>query len=420
MMIAQMLMLITIALMISGFTPLYMTAIIGSTLTAVVAGIPLSGAADVTVQALIINALNPVIADMTGVLMFIGIMDYTGFLDVIVREVIKIGRKIGGGAGVAAGGGIAAGAIGALTGFTQPAITATITGPAATKLGADPNEVAGIQAHAGHFGNYAGFTHPTQVAVIATAGIGFGMINVVGAIVSLSIFAISYYRIKKNQKARGTTLSEAEINEIMAEFEDDSGGTSIGKAMLPFLILLVGFILGLPVFIVGTTAAIGAVLLSDVGISEGESEMLKGVEKIATPLTATIAFMFMSGVINEIGIVSALSDQLAPILSVAPIQVMLIVSAVTGLITQSNGASAAIVIPFLSIVLESGASPLGAAIAAAGGAAIMQYFLTGGPVAALSTVIPVVPGSDLKGANRFQRPSILGGLLVLFLITFIF
>ena len=40
----------------------------------------------------------------------------------------------------------------------------------------------------------------------------------------------------------------------------------------------------------------------------------------------------------------------------------------------------------------------------------MQYFLTGGPVAALATAIPVIPGSDLKTANRFQRPSILAGL----------
>lgn len=59
-----------------------------------------------------------------------------------------------------------------------------------------------------------------------------------------------------------------------------------------------------------------------------------------------------------------------------------------------------------------------AAFAAASGASLIQYFLTGGPVAALATVIPVIPGSDLKGANAFQRPSILFGCLVAFLITF--
>ena len=57
------------------------------------------------------------------------------------------------------------------------------------------------------------------------------------------------------------------------------------------------------------------------------------------------------------------------------------------------------------------------AFAAASGAALIQYFLTGGPVAALSTVIPVIPGSDLKTANAFQRPSILFGSFVALLIT---
>ena len=33
-------------------------------------------------------------------------------------------------------------------------------------------------------------------------------------------------------------------------------------------------------------------------------------------------------------------------------------------------------------------------------------------MAALATVIPVIPGSELKPANLFQRPSILFGLLV--------
>ena len=60
---------------------------------------------------------------------------------------------------------------------------------------------------------------------------------------------------------------------------------------------------------------------------------------------------------------------------------------------------------------------LAAAFAAASGASLIQYFLTGGPVAALATVIPVVPGSNLKQANLFQRPSILFGCLVALIIT---
>ena len=37
--------------------------------------------------------LNPVIADMTGILLFIGIMQATGFLDVIVRDIVLVGNK---------------------------------------------------------------------------------------------------------------------------------------------------------------------------------------------------------------------------------------------------------------------------------------------------------------------------------------
>jgi len=87
--------------------------------------------------------------------------------------------------------------------------------------------------------------------------------------------------------------------------------------------------------------------------------------------------------------------------------------------TQSLAASAAIIIPFLTVVLGTGVNPLAAAVPAVGGAALTQYYLTGGPVAALATAVPVVPGSELKSANRSQRPSILGGLGVLFVVTLI-
>ena len=64
------------------------------------------------------SGLNPVIADMTGILLFIGIMQATGFLDVIVLAIsFVLEIKIGGGPGVCTAGGIAAGCIGALTGF---------------------------------------------------------------------------------------------------------------------------------------------------------------------------------------------------------------------------------------------------------------------------------------------------------------
>lgn len=156
--IAQLCMLATLILMITGKTPIYLTAITGAAISALVAGFPLAGAEGMTITKMIISGLNPVIADMTGILLFIGIMQATGFLDVIIRDIVRIGDKMGGGVGVAGAGGVAAGVIGALTGFTQPVVTAVITGPAAVRLGVDPNKTAGIIAHAGHIGNLAGFT----------------------------------------------------------------------------------------------------------------------------------------------------------------------------------------------------------------------------------------------------------------------
>ena len=154
--IAQLIMLATLILMITGRTPIYMTAITGAAISAIVAGFPLAGGQGMTVTKMIVSGLNPVIADMTGILLFIGIMQATGFLDVIIRDIVRVGNKIGGGVGVGAAGGVAAGVIGALTGFTQPVITAVITGPAAVRLGVKPNQSAGIIAHAGHIGNLAG------------------------------------------------------------------------------------------------------------------------------------------------------------------------------------------------------------------------------------------------------------------------
>ncbi len=415
--LAQILMLVVLALMISGKTPLYLTAIIGATIAGLAAGFPLSGGEDVTIVSLLNAGLHPVIVDMAGVLLFIGIMEKAGFLDVIIKKVIEVGRKVGAGPGVCTAGGIAAGIIGALTGFTQPAITASITGPAAIKLGVDPHKTAGVQAHAGHLGNFGGFTHPTMVAVIATAGITYGLINVFGAITALSVFAISYFRLKKEEKAKGIKLDDEEIKEIVAEFEETSGEISFGKAIFPFLVLLVLFIFGYPVFLVGILAALLVVFLARMPFFDGEKAMLGGLTRIATPLVATVGFLYMSGVIREVGLVAVVSELFDPALRVAPLIIMLFVSALTGLFTQSLAASAAIIIPFLEVVLGTGVSPLAAAVPAVGGAALTQYYLTGGPVAALATAIPVVPGSELKAANRFQRPSILGGVAVLFIIT---
>ncbi len=419
MILGQILMGATLILMITGWTPLYTTAILGSGLAAVAAGIPLAGGASVTVAKLINGGLNPVLADMSGVLLFIGVMQVAGFLDVIIKSIIRVGRKMGGGPGVAAAGGIAAGIIGALTGFTQPVITGAITGPAAVRLGVDPNKAAGITAHAGHFGNFAGFTHPTQVAIIATAAIGFGAINICGAIVALSIFAFSYIRLRREMAASGFSMTQEEAERIAAEYESNGNGTPTFTAYLPFIILVAGFVAGFPIFLVGVVCALLTTILAKLSPKAGEAAMLDGVTKIATPIVATIGFLFMSGTIRAVGLTDVISNAIGPMVHAAPIQIMLLVAGLTALLTQSYGASVAVVLPMLQVVLKTGADPLTAAIAAAGGASTIQYFLTGGPVAALATVIPVIPGSELRAANRFQRPAILFGFGVAFVITLV-
>lgn len=410
--IAQLVMLGTLVLMITGKTPIYMTAITGSVLAALVAGIPLGGGEPVTITKLIIGGLNPVIADMTGILLFIGIMQATGFLDVIIRDIVRLGDKIGGGVGVATAGGVAAGFIGALTGYTQPVVTAVITGPAAIRLGVDPNKVAGIQAHAGHIGNLAGFTHPTQVAILATAGIGFGLFNVLGLFAASMIFLASAVRATMSMRKAGMKIDAAQRAAILREIENREYVTTSFKAFFPFALLFVGFVLGLPIFLVGVFAAMATMVLAAKPAKEAEAAMMKGVSLIATPLVATIGFLFMSAVIKNVGMVETMSDLVAPIISISPVFVMFMVALCTALMTQSYGASAAIVLPFLQIVLQAGADPFAAAFAAASAASMAQYFMTGGPIAALATVIPAVPGCDLKTANAFQRPSIMFGWIV--------
>lgn len=406
------LMVLTLALMVTGRTPIYLTAIIGSALAAITAGFPLSGKEEITVLKLINGALNPVIADMAGVLMLIGIMEKVGFLNVIVKKVMQIGSRVGGGPGVVAGGSFVAGCIGALTGFTQPAVTAVITGPAATKLGVEPSKAAGLAAHAGHFGNFAGFTHPTQVAVIATAAIGFGLINVVGAITGLAIIMFSAVRLHREMVKNNTAPSKEAVAELVASLEN-KGDVSFGLAILPFIVFVAGFVLGYPVFLMGVISAVLTGIIAKVGMNASESAMIEGVGRIAVPLIATIGFLFMSAVMNKIGFVGIISDIFGSSVAIYPVATMFVVSALAGFFTQSNAAAAAVIIPFLQVVLAAGADPMPAAIAAAGGSAVLQYFLTGGPVAALSTVIPVIPGSNLRSANLFQRPAMIFGLAVL-------
>lgn len=417
--VAQGVMLGTLFLMITGKTPLYLTAIIGASLSATIAGIPLTGEAPLTVAKLLVSGLNPVLVDMTGILLFIGVLKSTGYLDIVVRDVVRLGDRLGGGVGVAVAGGLAAGCIGALTGFTQPVVTAIVTAPAAVRLGVTPNRTAGIIAHAGHIGNLAGFTHPTQVAILATAGVGYGLFNVLGLVVGLSVFAASAWRASRALRLSGFSVDPAAHGAVLREIASRSPTDSSVRAFFPFLVLCAGFIAGLPVFLVGVLAAVVTMLLSGAPARKAEADMIRGVGLVATPLVATLGFLFLSNVIREIGLVDVLAGLVEPLVSAAPVAVMFAVACVTAFVTQSYGASVAVVVPFLQIVLEAGADPFDAAFAAASGAAIIQCFLTGGPVAALSTVVPVTPGAELKEANAFQRPSILFGTGVALAITMV-
>jgi|GEM_PF-103849 len=480
--IAIAIMVLTLLAMVTGKVPIYLTALVGATTAALVYGIPLTTPLvedGSTIVTLIRGAMHPVIIDMLGVLLFIGIMEKIGFLNTIIANIMEFGRRVGGGPGVATSGGIAAGIVGGLTGFTQPAITAVVTGPASIKLGVEPNESAGTHALAGILGNYGGFTHPTIVAVVATAGIGFGLINVIGIIVGLSAFIFSFVTLSRRIKNRGgiqaDTMEEAlskkstctkgkalfsisliplvvgialnfflnfnrdwlysfsqwlyNLNSdtglfiiaaaivllLVAAYQSEKG--SLRKAISPFVVLFTGFIVGYPIILVGIFSSIVVAVLAGIKLTEAEGIMMAGVHRISTPLFATISFLFMSAVMNAIGLIALASDTIGPAMNIAPIQILLLISAVTGFLTQSNGASAGVVVAFLIVAIDGGANPFAAAVAAAGGCAIMQYFLTGGPVAALSTVIPVIPGSELKAANKTQRPAILFALLVLFVIT---
>lgn len=329
--IAQLCMLATLILMITGKTPIYMTAIVGAAISALIAGFPMAGGTGMTVTKMIVSGLNPVIADMTGILLFIGIMQATGFLDVIIRDIVRLGNKWGGGVGVACAGGVAAGVIGALTGFTQPVITAVICGPAAVRLGVRPNQSAGMIAHAGHIGNLAGFTHPTQVAILATAGIGYGLFNVLGFIAAGSIFVLSAIRATADMRRRGIKIDAAEKARIIQEIENREYSTTSWKAFFPFLVLVIGFICGLPIFLVGMAAAIVTMMLAHASPKQAELDMMKGVSLIATPLVATIGFLFMSTVIREIGMVQTVSDFVSPVLSVQPVLILFAVAVLNGL-----------------------------------------------------------------------------------------
>lgn len=415
MIVAQIIMVLTLTVMILGIAPLYLTAVIGTTLAALAAGFPIMGNAPDSIGKILVSAMNPVLIDMLGVLLFIGIMQTTGFMNVIIYKIMEVGRKKGGAPGIATAAGLAAALLGALTAFTQPVIMATIAGPAAVRLGLSPNKTSGIIAMANTVSNSSGFTHPTMLSILGITGVHFGLINFWGFVGSIGIYIFAYYRAKREMIQEGIEIRTDDVEELSLP----ENAPSFGKAIFPFLFLCVAFFAGFPVFLVGVLSSIIVIVMAQMNLQDGERGMISGVAQIAIPITAIISLMFMSAVIAKIGLVDLIAHYVEPYMALAPIQILFAISCLAGLITQSNAASAPILLPFVQILIGMGYDPMAISFAGITGAAIMQLFLTGGALTALPVVAGVIPGTNQKLANRWQRPAMLVGVAVCFLLTFV-
>ena len=310
--IAQVIIAITLILMIIGRTPLFMTAMIGATIAALVGGIPLTSPEGVSIKTLLIGGLNPVLVDMAGILLFIGIMKTSGFLSVIIKEVIKFGNYVGGGPGIITAAAFVAGVIGMFVGFTQAAITGVIAGPAAIKLGVKPDEAAGALQHANNLGCGAGFAHPTELGILALTGISFGMFNVWGALSAFAIMGAAYWRMKHRIISEGghvSRFSKEQIERILNDFENTDNISSV-KAFIPFIVLLVFAATGIPIFVVCFVAALLTIALSRRPMMQSEADMVEGVKMLSVPFTAIIIFLFLSGVINNVGVIETVCQKL--------------------------------------------------------------------------------------------------------------
>lgn len=412
---AQIIMVLTLIIMITGKAPLYITAVVGGVCSALAAGFPLAGSDANAISKILISALNPVIVDMLGVLLFIGIMQKCGYMDVVIWNIMDFGRRHGGAPGIATAAGLAAALLGALTAFTQPVITATIAGPAAVKLGLSPNKTSGIISMANTVANACGFTHPTMLAILAVTGVHFGLINAWAFAGSIWIYIFAYWRARREMIREGLPINP--VGQTLEKLPE--GAPSFKKAIFPFIVLCVAFFSGVPVFLVGMGTGILIIFMERMTLAQGEKAMISGVSQISIPIVAIISLMFMSNVINRIGLVELLAEYAVPYIAMAPIQILFLISAIAGTITQSNAASAPIVLPFTQVAMNMGCDPLGVSFAAITGCAIMQLFLTGGALTALPVVAGVIPGTVQKVANRWQRPAMLVGLAVCFLITFV-
>lgn len=395
--------------MSTGRVPMYVTAVIGGVAALLAAGDPLMGDAADAVPALLKGALRPLpVVDMLGILLFIGVMKQSGCMEAILHKLMAIGRTHGGAPGVAAAAGFAAALLGTLSAFTQPYLTAAAAGPAAIRLGMPPHKAAGMIALSNALANACSFTHPTVIAILTVTGVSFGAFNLWGFAGGVWILIFAYLRARREMGDGPEAAAE--------EAPMPDGLPPIWKAALPFAVLCGAIFSGLPVFLAGLGAGLLVCALKGLSLTEGENAMLSG---ISIPIMAALSLYFMAEVMEQVGFIDLAVRAAEPFLSFAPVQMLFLVSALAGLLTQSMAASAAVVLPVTQIVMEMGCDPAAVTFAAVTGCAVMQLFLTGGAVTSLSLVVKVVPGASRREANLWQRPIILADAAVCFLITFL-
>lgn len=95
---------------------------------------------------------------------------------------------------------------------------------------------------------------------------------------------MSYVRVIYDMHKRGVTVSEEDRIAVMEEIKNKEYKTTSGKAFFPFLVLLIGFICGLPIFLVGLVSALVVMILAHKDMKSAEQTMMQGVGLIATPL----------------------------------------------------------------------------------------------------------------------------------------
>lgn len=247
------------------------------------------------------------------------------------------------------------------------------------------------------------------------------MVNVWGALTAFAIMGCAFWRMRRHVLAKGGSMkfTTEQLEAVLEKFEGEGDKATVKTwvAFVPFICLFVGASTGLPIFLVCFACALLVIILAHRNLMKSEADMVKGVKMISIPFVATVVFMFLSGVINNTGVLDVMSEVFKPLLNTAPMLLMFIVALLAGIVTQSYLASAAIILPFCTLVLGAGADPMAVAVAATSGGNLGQYFLTGGPISGLNTVIPVVPGSELMCANKFQRPNHVAGWIAAAIIT---